>query len=109
GHKAFKLEGYSSIRVYESAAEVLDLTLSSGPAIPTAVTACLHCGAITEHALGSAGVDARKAGVVKEGDSVFVDALSKELTINAVHVNVAQEYIMITEDKTYRCLIEWKQ
>jgi hypothetical protein len=41
--------------------------------------------------------------------NVFFEALSKELTINAVHVNVAQEYIMITEDKTYRCLNEWRK
>ena len=42
-------------------------------------------------------------------DPVFVEALSKDLTINAVHVNVAQEYIVITEDKTYRCLTEWEK
>lgn len=36
-------------------------------------------------------------------------SISRDLVqINAVHMNVAQEYIMITEDKTFRCLIEWK-
>jgi hypothetical protein len=47
----------------------------------------------------------KKAGAPQ---NVFV-ALSKDLHINAVHVNVAQEYIMITEDKTYRCLTEWQR
>lgn len=46
---------------------------------------------------------------MREDSKVFVDALSKELHINAVHVNVAQEYIMITEDKTFRCLTEWRK
>jgi len=45
----------------------------------------------------------------KAPQNVFVDAISKDLHINAVHVNVAQEYIMITEDKTYRCLTEWQR
>lgn len=44
-----------------------------------------------------------------QNQQVFVDAITKDLQINAVHVNVAQEYIMITEDKTYRCLSEWQR
>jgi hypothetical protein len=39
----------------------------------------------------------------------FVEAISKNIqAINAVHVNVSQEYIMITEDKTFRCLTQWQ-
>lgn len=45
---------------------------------------------------------------MKKGQNVIVDAITKDLQINAVHMNVAQEYIMITEDKAYRCLTEWK-
>jgi Flp pilus assembly protein TadB len=40
---------------------------------------------------------------------IVPDAIKKELLqVTAVHFNVAQEFIMITEDKTYRCLREWK-
>ena len=46
---------------------------------------------------------------MNEGPNIIPDALQKELVqITAVHFNVAQEYIMITEDKTYRCLADWK-
>jgi hypothetical protein len=41
--------------------------------------------------------------------NIVPDALKKELLqVTAVHFNVAQEFIMITEDKTYRCLRDWK-
>lgn len=41
--------------------------------------------------------------------NIVPDAIKQELLqITAVHFNVAQEFIMITEDKTYRCLREWK-
>jgi hypothetical protein len=41
---------------------------------------------------------------------IVADAISKEMVqVGTVHLNVAQEYIMITEDKTYRCLSEWKE
>lgn len=40
---------------------------------------------------------------------IVPEAIKKELLqVTAVHFNVAQEFIMITEDKTYRCLNEWK-
>jgi hypothetical protein len=39
---------------------------------------------------------------------VLYNAISNNL-LSAVHVNVAQEFIMITEDKTYRCLNEWSK
>jgi len=39
---------------------------------------------------------------------VVYNAISKNL-LSAVHVNVAQESIMITEDKTYRCLNKWSK
>ncbi len=41
--------------------------------------------------------------------NVFLDSFNKNLQINAIHVNVGQEYIVITEDKTYRCLTEWQR
>jgi len=41
--------------------------------------------------------------------NIVPDAIRQELLqVTAVHFNVAQEFIMITEDKTYRCLREWK-
>ena len=41
--------------------------------------------------------------------NIVPDAIKQELLqVTAVHFNVAQEFIMITEDKTYRCLREWK-
>lgn len=41
--------------------------------------------------------------------SIVPDAIKRELLqVTAVHFNVAQEFIMITEDKSYRCLHEWK-
>jgi hypothetical protein len=41
--------------------------------------------------------------------AIVPDALKQELLqVTAVHFNVAQEFIMITEDKTYRCLRDWK-
>ncbi len=43
-----------------------------------------------------------------DSENVFISALAKNFHVNAVHVNVSQEYIMITEDKAYRCLHEWK-
>jgi hypothetical protein len=40
---------------------------------------------------------------------IVPEAIKKELLqVTAVHFNVAQEFILITEDKTYRCLHEWK-
>jgi len=42
-------------------------------------------------------------------NEIVPDAIKRELLqVTAVHFNVAQEYIMITEDKTYRCLRDWK-
>lgn len=44
-----------------------------------------------------------------EQSNIVPDAIRQELLqVTAVHFNVAQEFIMITEDKTYRCLREWK-
>ena len=44
-----------------------------------------------------------------ERANIVPDAIKQELLqVTAVHFNVAQEYIMITEDKTYRCLRDWK-
>jgi len=41
--------------------------------------------------------------------NIVADALQREMfQVTAVHLNVAQEFIMITEDKSYRCLREWK-
>jgi hypothetical protein len=46
---------------------------------------------------------------MSEPSNIVPDAIKQELLqITAVHFNVAQEYIMITEDKTYRCLRDWK-
>jgi hypothetical protein len=35
---------------------------------------------------------------------ILADAISREMVAGATHVNVAQEYIVITDDRTYRCL-----
>jgi hypothetical protein len=46
---------------------------------------------------------------MSQQSNIVPDALKQELLqVTAVHFNVAQEYIMITEDKTYRCLRDWK-
>jgi len=46
---------------------------------------------------------------MSQQSTIVPDAIKRELLqVRAVHFNVAQEYIMITEDKTYRCLREWK-
>jgi hypothetical protein len=46
---------------------------------------------------------------MSQESSVVPDAIKQQLLqVTAVHFNVAQEYIMITEDKTYRCLRDWK-
>ena len=46
---------------------------------------------------------------MNQESTIVPDAIKRELLqVRAVHFNVAQEYIMITEDKTYRCLREWK-
>lgn len=38
---------------------------------------------------------------------VFVH-VNKNLTVNAIHVNLSQDCIVITEDKAFRCLCDWK-
>jgi hypothetical protein len=47
--------------------------------------------------------------MIDQQSNIVPDAIKQELLqVTAVHFNVAQEFIMITEDKTYRCLREWK-
>jgi hypothetical protein len=40
---------------------------------------------------------------------ILTDAISREMVAIKAHVNVAQEYIVITEDRAYRCLQSWKE
>jgi hypothetical protein len=39
---------------------------------------------------------------------ILADAVSSQLVAGSAHVNLAQDSILITEDRTYRCLYEWK-
>ena len=51
----------------------------------------------------------RQQGNQRPSQNFISDAISKDMVqVNAVHVNVAQEYIMITEDKATLCLHEWQ-
>jgi hypothetical protein len=43
----------------------------------------------------------------KQAPRILADAISKEMVSGITHVNVAQEYIVITEDRAHRCLTSW--
>lgn len=49
-----------------------------------------------------------KKGPQQPASNIFVQAIAENIKIDAVHVNLTQECIMITEDKAFRCLNEWK-
>jgi hypothetical protein len=45
----------------------------------------------------------------RDPENIFLDATSEGLNINTVHVNLAQDCLMITEDRIYRCVQPWKE
>lgn len=40
---------------------------------------------------------------------IIADAIQKEMVSGSAHVSLAQDQILITEDRAYRCLTEWKR
>jgi len=43
-----------------------------------------------------------------DSPQILADVISKEMVAGATYVNVVQECIVITEDRTYRCLKTWR-